>query len=112
MRTHLLWLLPLILLGSSAQALKCHECSTTTGNCYNPRSCSDKSRYCLTTWYAPPGQQTLITRTCGFTCPDVLQNQNNSKASCCNTDLCNSTVSLHASWVLLILSVCFIYLSR
>ncbi|KAH0518813.1 Ly-6/neurotoxin-like protein 1 [Microtus ochrogaster] len=97
---------------TGTQALKCHECSTTTGNCYNPRSCSDKSRYCLTTWYAPPGQQTLITRTCGFTCPDVLQNQNNSKASCCNTDLCNSALSLHASWVLLILSVCFIYLSR
>ncbi|XP_005086016.1 lymphocyte antigen 6D-like [Mesocricetus auratus] len=111
MRTYLLWLLPLILLGSSAQALQCHECSAV-GNCYNPASCYSMSRYCLTSWHAPPGQQTTVTKTCAFTCPDVHQSQNNSKASCCNTDLCNSTVSLHASWVLLTLSVCFSCLSR
>ncbi|XP_036063562.1 ly-6/neurotoxin-like protein 1 [Onychomys torridus] len=109
MRTHLLWLLPLILLSSSVQALKCHECSAT-GDCFQPTSCSDMTRYCLTSWYTPPGQQTTVTKTCAFTCPDVHQSMNNSKASCCNTDLCNSTMSLHASWALLTLSICFLYL--
>ncbi|XP_051015401.1 lymphocyte antigen 6D-like [Acomys russatus] len=111
MRTYLLWLLPLILLGSSAQALQCHECSAE-GNCYRPTSCNDMTRYCLTSWYTPPGQPMNVIKTCGYTCPDVNQNQTYTKSSCCNTDLCNSTMSLHASWGLLTLSIWYIYLSQ
>nr|XP_034373299.1 lymphocyte antigen 6D-like [Arvicanthis niloticus] len=110
MRTHLLWLLPLILLGSSAQALRCHECSGKE-NCYRPALCSDKSRYCLTIWNTRPGQQTSVTKTCSFSCPDIHQTTDNSRASCCNTDLCNSSGSLHVSWGLLTLSIWYTYLS-
>ncbi|XP_021515154.1 muscarinic toxin-like protein 3 [Meriones unguiculatus] len=109
MRIHLLWLLPLILLGSSAQALRCHQCSGV-GNCYNPTSCKNTSRYCLTSWYTTSGHQMDVTKTCAYTCPDIHQSQ--IKASCCNTDLCNSTGRLHASWGLLALSIWFIYLSK
>ncbi|XP_031213664.1 ly-6/neurotoxin-like protein 1 [Mastomys coucha] len=111
MRTHLLWLLPLILLGSSAQALQCHECSGRE-NCYRPTPCSNMSRYCLTNWYTPPGQEMKVTKACAYTCPDIHQTTVNSKSSCCNTDLCNSAGSLHVSWGLLALSLWYIYLSQ
>ena len=111
MRTHLLWLLPLILLGSSAQALKCHECSGIE-DCYKPKTCSSQSLYCLTNWYTPPGQQTTVTKTCAYTCPDINHVTANSKSSCCNTDLCNSARNLHVSWGLLALGLCYIYLSQ
>ncbi|XP_052016309.1 lymphocyte antigen 6D-like [Apodemus sylvaticus] len=111
MRTHLLWLLPLILLASSAQALRCHECSGTE-NCYWPTSCHNTSRYCLTNWYTPPGQKMTVTKTCTFTCPDIHQVTAYSKSSCCNTDLCNSSRSLPVSWGLLALCIWCIYLSQ
>ncbi|XP_021071872.1 lymphocyte antigen 6D-like [Mus pahari] len=111
MRTHLLWLLPLILLGSSAQALQCHECSGI-GNCYRATTCSSNSLYCLTNWYTPPGQQTTVTKTCAFTCPDINHVTANSKSFCCNTDLCNSARSLHVSWVLLAIGLWYIYLNQ
>eukprot|EP00073_Rattus_norvegicus_P017993 XP_002729867.2 PREDICTED: lymphocyte antigen 6D [Rattus norvegicus] len=111
MRIHLLRLLPLILLGSSAQALQCHECSTGE-NCYKPTSCPSLSRYCLINWHTPPGQQPTITKTCAYTCPDSQQALDNSKSFCCNTDLCNSGRSLRVSWGLLTLGILYIYLSQ
>ncbi|KAM5280709.1 lymphocyte antigen 6D-like [Ctenodactylus gundi] len=102
MRTHLLRLLPLLLLAWPAQALRCHEC-LATGSCLQPTLCAADARYCLTTWNSPPGQPTLVIRSCAYTCPGVEESLAYSRASCCNTDLCNSAASLCASWGLLVL---------
>uniref|UniRef100_A0A8D2DN11 UPAR/Ly6 domain-containing protein n=1 Tax=Sciurus vulgaris TaxID=55149 RepID=A0A8D2DN11_SCIVU len=103
---HLLWFLPLILLG-----LRCHEC-LASGNCFQPTSCKANARYCLTTWNSPPGQETLVIKSCAYTCPGFQESLAYSRASCCNTDLCNGTMSLSASWGLLALSVWCAFLGR
>uniref|UniRef100_A0A8C2YRH9 Snake toxin/toxin-like domain-containing protein n=1 Tax=Chinchilla lanigera TaxID=34839 RepID=A0A8C2YRH9_CHILA len=110
MRTPLLWL-HLLLLVWTAQALQCHECSAT-GDCFQPVSCPNETRYCLTTWNSPPGQKTTCIKSCAYTCPGFQQSLASSRASCCNTDLCNSAVSYSVSWGLLALSICVAYLSR
>nr|XP_013221723.2 lymphocyte antigen 6D-like [Ictidomys tridecemlineatus] len=108
---HLLWLLPLFLLAWPVQSLKCHQC-LASGNCFQPTSCRADARYCLTTWNSPPGQKTLVIKSCAYTCPGFQESLSYSRASCCNTDLCNSSVSLSASWGLLVLSVWGAYLIR
>ncbi|XP_054102371.1 lymphocyte antigen 6D-like [Callithrix jacchus] len=107
MRTYLSCLLPLLLV-CSAQALSCHECSAT-GNCFQPTVCRDGSRYCLTTW---TNHETIVIKSCAYTCPGYQESLAASRALCCNTDLCNSTVSLRVSWGLLVLSICLACLNR
>ncbi|XP_008849297.2 lymphocyte antigen 6D-like [Nannospalax galili] len=109
MRTHLLWLLPLTLLGLPAQALNCHECKSTE-SCYNPTPCNNSSYFCMTTWHTPPGYEVVVIKACAYKCPTAPESLPNSKTSCCNTDLCNSAVSRRASWGLLALGVCCLYL--
>lgn len=60
----------------------------------------------------PPGQKTLVIKSCAYTCPGFQESLSYSRASCCNTDLCNSTMSPSASWGLLALSVLGAYLIR
>ncbi|XP_062045391.1 lymphocyte antigen 6D-like [Lepus europaeus] len=109
MRTQLLWLLPLLLLAQPAQALRCHECSAM-GNCVRPTTCQDATRYCLTTWNSPPGQRTFVIKSCAYTCPGYQESLAYSRASCCNTDLCNGAGSPRARWGLLALSLGIAYL--
>ncbi|XP_032110632.1 lymphocyte antigen 6D-like [Cebus imitator] len=110
MRTHLSCLLPLLLV-CSAQALTCHECSAT-GDCFQPTVCRDDTRYCLTTLTTPPGHETIVIKSCAYSCPGYQESLAASRAFCCNTDLCNSTVSLRVSWGLLALSICVACLNR
>nr|XP_004656355.3 lymphocyte antigen 6D-like [Jaculus jaculus] len=112
MKTHLLWLLLLTLLGWSAEALKCYEC-TSTENCLQPTICDANAHYCLTIWNTPPGLQVVVIKACAYTCPGVEESLVYSRASCCNTDLCNGASSHLASWgLLLVLSVWCFYSSR
>uniref|UniRef100_H0XNS6 Snake toxin/toxin-like domain-containing protein n=1 Tax=Otolemur garnettii TaxID=30611 RepID=H0XNS6_OTOGA len=104
MRTHLPWLLALLLLAWPAQAMRCHQC-IATGNCLQPTSCQNHTRYCLTMWNSPPGHQTIVIKSCAYTCPTLQESLPFSRASCCNTDLCNSTASHSTSWGLLALSI-------
>ncbi|XP_010637574.1 lymphocyte antigen 6D-like [Fukomys damarensis] len=110
MRTPLLWL-PLLLITWPAQALQCHECSATK-DCFQPVSCVAQTRYCLTTWNRPPGQETIVIKSCAYTCPGFQESLSYSRASCCNTDLCNSAVSHSVSWGVLAFSLLAAYLSR
>ncbi|XP_063087437.1 lymphocyte antigen 6D-like [Cavia porcellus] len=110
MRTPMLCL-QLLLLMWPAQALQCHECFATE-DCFQPVSCPANTRYCLTTWNSPPGEKTIIIKSCAYTCPGFQESLAASRASCCNTDLCNSTVSHSISWGLLALSIWAVYLSR
>ncbi|XP_012371857.1 lymphocyte antigen 6D [Octodon degus] len=110
MRTPLLWL-PLLLLVVPVQALQCHQC-VAKEDCLQPVSCPVNTRYCLTTWNSPPGQKTIIIKSCAYTCPGFQESLAASRASCCNTDLCNSTVSHSVSWGVLALSIFVAYLNR
>ncbi|XP_048215178.1 lymphocyte antigen 6D-like [Perognathus longimembris pacificus] len=112
MRAQLLWLLPLLLLGCPAQALRCHQCSGKD-NCLQPTACQADTRYCLTTWNSPPGQKrTNVIKACAYTCPGVQESLAYSRASCCNSDLCNGAARARLSWGLLALGLCCVYLGR
>ncbi|XP_069847618.1 lymphocyte antigen 6D-like [Dipodomys merriami] len=111
MRTRWLWLLPLLLLAWPAQALRCHQCSATH-DCLQPTACQANTHYCLTTWNSPPGQRTNIIKACAYTCPGFQESLAYSRASCCNTDLCNSAPHARVSWGLLALSLWCVCLSR
>ncbi|XP_007535495.2 lymphocyte antigen 6D-like [Erinaceus europaeus] len=123
MRPYLFLLLPLLLLACTAQALKCHECTSDKGTCLKPTTCQATARYCLTTWNSkekmlwddeegPPGLVTRIIKSCAYTCPGVQESLASSRAFCCNTDLCNSVAQHGASWGLLVLSMWVAYLNR
>ncbi|XP_004477092.1 lymphocyte antigen 6D-like [Dasypus novemcinctus] len=111
MRTCLLQLLLLLLLAWPAQALQCHEC-VALGNCFQATSCKADARYCLTTWTGSPDKQTVVIKSCAYTCPGIEESTPFSRASCCNTDLCNSAASRSASWGLLALGLWGAYLIR
>uniref|UniRef100_A0A8C8YFH7 Snake toxin/toxin-like domain-containing protein n=1 Tax=Prolemur simus TaxID=1328070 RepID=A0A8C8YFH7_PROSS len=107
MRTHLPWLLSLFLL-----ALRCHECSMT-GNCFQPTSCQNSTRYCLTTWNSESlplvGQQTIVVKSRAYTRLGFRESLLAvSRACCCNADLSNSTArpsALHLNWCLVSVSL-------
>ncbi|XP_004580918.2 lymphocyte antigen 6D-like [Ochotona princeps] len=104
MRTHLLWLLPLLLLARPAHMLTCHECMAMR-NCFQPTSCPNGTRYCLTTWNSLPNQKTLVIKSCAYTCPGYQESLAQSRASCCNTDVCNGSARHSGFWGLLALSL-------
>uniref|UniRef100_A0A8D2B8Y1 Snake toxin/toxin-like domain-containing protein n=1 Tax=Sciurus vulgaris TaxID=55149 RepID=A0A8D2B8Y1_SCIVU len=85
----LLWLLPLCLLG-----LRCHECLALR-NFFQPTSCLNKQLSVLPL-PGPPGQQVLVILSCASTCPGFQESLAYSRASCCNADLWNHTMSLSA----------------
>ncbi|XP_077019291.1 lymphocyte antigen 6D-like [Tamandua tetradactyla] len=111
MRPHLLQLLLLLLLTWPVQALRCHECSASR-NCHQATSCKAGTRYCLTTWTTSPDKQAVVIKSCAYTCPGFQESLFFSRASCCNTDLCNSATGRSTSWGLLALSMWVAYLNR
>ncbi|EHB01373.1 hypothetical protein GW7_21502 [Heterocephalus glaber] len=66
----------------------------------------------LLVWPGPPGQETIFIKSCAYTCPGFQESLLYSKASCCNTDLCNSVVNHRVSWGVLVFSLWAAHLSR
>lgn len=52
-----------------------------------------------------PSQKTLVIKSCAYTCPGYQESLSQSRASCCNTDVCNGSAHHSGFWGLLALSL-------
>ncbi|XP_075271324.1 lymphocyte antigen 6E-like [Opisthocomus hoazin] len=114
MKTSLLVVLIVALCTDSAFSLMCFTCKDATSNlqCLSTTTCSDKEKYCLTT-YSTTGlgndRNQRISKKCSAFCPTIDLNIGIAGVvtSCCETSLCNisGASSVKTSYAMIALGV-------
>ncbi|NXO63412.1 LY6E protein, partial [Phainopepla nitens] len=74
-------------------SLTCFSCKDATSNihCLGTTTCSEKEKYCLTTYSTSGMGDQRITKKCSAFCPTIDLNIGIAgvATSCCETSLCN-----------------------